>query len=133
MVWFFFEKSFLESSHLVRKSSFSLFNGVNIWANTLVFADKSPGVMVQDKKCLPIYWGKLKKSYTFLAELTFDAGLDLAVPLPTAVAEQRERRLLVAHDVALGTDVQKLVPHFKASVAVQDGVGEGRRVPTGLV
>lgn len=75
--------------------------------------------------------GQIKNS--FLAELTFDAGLDLSVPLPAAVAEQRERRLLVAHGIALGTDVQQLVPHVKASVAVQDGVGEGWWVPTGLV
>lgn len=68
-----------------------------------------------------------------LGELTFDAGLDVPVPLATAVTEQRERCLPVAHDIALGTDVQQLVPHFKASVAVQDGVGEGWRVPTGLV
>lgn len=68
-----------------------------------------------------------------LGELTFDTGLDLPVPLSAAVAEQRERRLLVAHDVPRGTNVQQLVPHLKARVAVQDGVGEGRWVPTGLV
>lgn len=68
-----------------------------------------------------------------VGELTFDTGLDLPVPLPAAVAEQRERPLLGAHDVPLGTDVQQLVPHLKASVAVQDGVGEGWWVPTGLV
>lgn len=68
-----------------------------------------------------------------LGELTFDTGLNLPVPLPAAVAEQRERRLLVAHDVPLGANVQQLVPHFKASVAMQDGVGEGWRVPAGLV
>lgn len=68
-----------------------------------------------------------------LAELTFDTGLNLPVPLPAGVAEQRERRLLVAHDVPLGANVEQLVPHFKASVAMQDGVGEGGRVPTGLI
>lgn len=68
-----------------------------------------------------------------LDELTFDTGLDLPIPLPAAVAEQCERPLLAAHDVALGTDVQQLIPHLKASVPVQDGVGEGWRVPTGLV
>ena len=68
-----------------------------------------------------------------LGELTFDTGLNLPIPLPAAVAEQRERRLLVAHDVPLGADVQQLVPHFKASVPMQDGVGEGRWVPAGLV
>lgn len=68
-----------------------------------------------------------------LGELTFDTGLNLPVPLPAAVAEQCERRLLVAHDVPLGANIQQLVAHFKASVAMQDGVGEGRWVPTGLV
>lgn len=62
---FLLEKSFLESSHLVRKSTFIFFNGVNIWTATLVFVDKSPEGMVQDKHSLPFYWGKLKKSYTF--------------------------------------------------------------------
>lgn len=61
MVWGFFEKSFLESNHLVRKSTSGLFNGVNIWANTAVFADKSPGGMVQDKNSLPFYGANLKK------------------------------------------------------------------------
>lgn len=63
MVWGFFEKSFLESNHLVRKSTSGLFNGVNIWANTLVFADKSPGGMVQDKNCL--FMGQIKKKINY--------------------------------------------------------------------
>lgn len=67
------------------------------------------------------------------ARPTFDTGLHLPIPLPTAVAEQRERRLLVAHDVPLGTNVQQLIPHFKAGVAMQDGVREGWRVSTWLV
>lgn len=62
-----------------------------------------------------------------LGQLTFDTGLNLPVPLPAAVAKQRERRLLVAHDVPLGANVQQLIPHFKAGVAVQDRVG-GRMV-----
>lgn len=62
---FFLEKSFLESSHLVRKSTFIFFNGVNIWTATLVFVDKSPEGMVQDKNCLHFYWGKLKNHTLF--------------------------------------------------------------------
>lgn len=68
-----------------------------------------------------------------LGELTFDTGLNLPIPLPAGVTEQCECRLLVAHDVSLGANVEQLVPHFKASVAMQDGVGEGGRVPTGLI
>lgn len=68
-----------------------------------------------------------------LGQLTFDTGLNLPVPLPAAVAKQRERRLLVAHDVPLGANVQQLIPHFKAGVAVQDRVGEGWWVSAGLV
>lgn len=68
-----------------------------------------------------------------LGELTFDTGLNLPVPLPAAIAEQRECCLLVAHDVPLGANIQQLIPHFKASVAMQDGVGEGRWIPAGLV
>lgn len=65
VVWGFFEKSFLESNHLVRKSTSGLFNGVNIWANTAVFADKSPGGMVQDKNSLPFYGANLKKKIIY--------------------------------------------------------------------
>lgn len=62
---FFLEKSFLESRHLVRKSTFIFFNGVNIWTATLVFVDKSPEGMVQDKNSLPFCWGKLKNHTLF--------------------------------------------------------------------
>lgn len=53
-----------------------------------------------------------------LGQLTFDTSLDLPIPLPAAVAEQRECLLLVAQEVPLSTDVQQLIPHFKASVAM---------------
>lgn len=68
-----------------------------------------------------------------LCHLTFDTGLHLPIPLPTAVTEQRECRLLVAHDVPLGANIQQLIPHFKAGVAMQDGVREGWRVSAWLV
>lgn len=67
------------------------------------------------------------------ARLTFDTGLNLPIPLPASVAEQRECRLLVAHDVPQSTNIQQLIPHFEAGMAVQDGVREGRRVPAWLV